>query len=161
MFKIKFILLILFLSITFNCKAGIIFSAYDTFVNYYENNIDKTNLVMLEDARKQGVTYQEFFDFQLIFTDFILFSSGSDCRNYPDDEYCLKRIAKVEASISELEFFAKYNNQPLDTSKFKIWKENALRGKATFDLSENSKDLNYSANILFKMSGGNTTIGTK
>lgn len=151
MLKIRFILTFFLIIFAFNCYAGIVFSQYDTYVDYYENNIDKTNLSMLENARKKGMSYQEFFDFQLIFTDYMLFAHGGDCRNYPDDEYCLKKIAKVEASISELEFFAKYNNKTLDTSKFLKWKENALKGKSSFDFSEDSKDTEYLRKLFNKL----------
>lgn len=152
MLKIRFTLAAFFIILALNCYAGIVYSKYDMLVDYYENNIDKTHLKMLEDARKSGITYQEFFDFIIMFTDFDLFSFGGDCKNYPNEEVCLKKIAKVEASISVLEFFAKYDDETLDTNIFKKWKEKALKGVSSFDFSEHSKDSEYLRKLFDKLS---------
>lgn len=155
MLKLKTILAILFLFITFQSKAAIQYSEYDSLVNYYENHLEETHLEWLGNVRKQGITYQEFFNFQIVFTDYVLFFNNN-CKHYPTDISCLKKIAKVEATIADLEFFAKFENEPLNVSIFEQWKENAMQGKPTFDLSEKGKDWKYITIVLDKVEDINT-----
>ncbi len=153
MLKKVFALSLLFLFYVSNCFAVIEYAKYDSLVSYYGNNIDKTPLSLLENYKKDGVSYQEFFDYLLAFADFNLFYTNMKCKKDLDNTDCLRIIAKIEAVVDELPFFAKYNNQKLDTNKFKEWKENALNGKPTFDLLENSKDWKYITIVLDKTDG--------
>lgn len=155
MFK-KIAILFFVLSCVTVCFASIEYDTYNNLVSYYGNNIDKTPLSLLEEFRNQGVTYQEFFDYLIAFADFNLFYTNMKCNTKRENVECLRLIAKIDIAVEDLPFFAEFHNQPLDTSKFKIWKENALNGKPTFNLSKNGKDWKYITIVLDKVEDINT-----
>lgn len=156
MLKKVFIIFFLLFLYSSTCFAVIAYSKYDSLILYYGNNLDKTPLNMLERYKSHGVTYQEFFYYWIVFSDFNLFYTNMKCEKDRNNTDCLRIIAKMEVVADELPLFAEYNGHALNVSIFEQWKENAMQGKPTFDLSEKGKDWKYITIVLNKVEDINT-----